>query len=395
MVSIGMKKINSTQHLVNNILRNYSLCNFCIGRLVSKELGLKPSSNLGKKFNSKAEKSELKKCFICKDIFEKLDEVVAHMIENSSSYQFSTFLIGSLIKPSISDNDDTVRSKFKIKGVMNVKTHLNHEIGKKFRRRTKSKLDGMDPELTLKVNFKDNSCKIHSRSLFLYGRYTKVRRNLPQKQDTCKNCQGKGCVSCDYHGLENFNSVEGQIAQFVIKKFKSKQVKINWIGGEDKASLISGNGRPFFLKISEPHIRNVRIKKQDYLDGIKLHDLRQIKSQPKDSVPFRSKVIILVKSELPLEDDLLKKLSLIKNIPLEIHNRGEKIIKKSIYDIKYKKSDSTSLKIFMLIDGGVPIKSFIENSRVKPNISDILQNRCTCVQFDFKQIDVMSSTWKN
>ena len=115
MVSIGMKKINSTQHLVNNILRNYSLCNFCIGRLVSKELGLKPSSNLGKKFNSKAEKSELKKCFICKDIFEKLDEVVAHMIENSSSYQFSTFLIGSIIKPSISDNDDTVRSKFKIK----------------------------------------------------------------------------------------------------------------------------------------------------------------------------------------------------------------------------------------------------------------------------------------
>ena len=80
---------------------------------------------------------------------------------------------------------------------------------------------------------------------------------------------------------------------------------------------------------------------------------------------------------------------------MEIHNRGEKIVKKSIYDIKYKKSDSTSLKIFMLIDGGVPIKSFIENSRVKPNISDILQNKCTCVQFDFKQIDVMSSNWKN
>ena len=49
----------------------------------------------------------------------------------------------------------------------------------------------------------------------------------------------------------------------------------------------------------------------------------------------------------------------------------------------------------MLIDGGVPIKSFIENSRVKPNISDILQNKCTCVQFDFKQIDVMGKTNKN
>ena len=101
-----MKKSTPTQYLVNRILRNYSLCDFCIGRLISKELKLKPSSNLGKKFNSRTKKSELKKCFICKNIFEKLDEHVDHMIDNSSSYQFSTFLIGSILKPSISDNED-------------------------------------------------------------------------------------------------------------------------------------------------------------------------------------------------------------------------------------------------------------------------------------------------
>ena len=122
----------------------------------------------------------------------------------------------------------------------------------------------------------------------------------------------------------------------VIKKFNSKQVKINWIGGEDKTSLISGKGRPFFVKIFDPHVRKLRIKKQNVLDGIKLHDLRQIQNQPIDSVPFRSKVIISVKSEQPLEDGLLKKLLTIKNAPLEIHNQDERIVQKSIYDIKYK-----------------------------------------------------------
>ena len=120
-----MKKSTPTQYLVNRILRNYSLCDFCIGRLISKELKLKPSSNLGKKFNSRTKKSELKKCFICKNIFEKLDEHVAHMIDNSSSYQFSTFLIGSILKPSISDNEDIIRSKFKLKGTINIKNQIN------------------------------------------------------------------------------------------------------------------------------------------------------------------------------------------------------------------------------------------------------------------------------
>ena len=49
----------------------------------------------------------------------------------------------------------------------------------------------------------------------------------------------------------------------------------------------------------------------------------------------------------------------------------------------------------MLVDGGVPIKSFIENSNVQPNLTTLLKNRCTCVQFDFKEIDIMSSSSKN
>tara|TARA_B100000029_G_scaffold514519_1_gene617686 strand:+ start:2123 stop:3295 length:1173 start_codon:yes stop_codon:yes gene_type:complete len=390
-----MKDIDSTKLFVNKILKNYSLCDFCLARFISKRLDLKPSNNLGKKFNKNRKKPLSTKCFVCKNIFEKLDDMVDHMIENSTSYQFSSFLIGSVLKPSITDNDDVIKSRFKIKGVMNIKSQINHELSKKFSRKTKSKMNILEPDLTIKTNFKDDSCMIYSRALFVYGRYTKTKRNIQQKRKPCEHCTGKGCISCNYHGLSNFNSVEGQIAKFLIKKFNSKQIKINWIGGEDKLSLISGNGRPFFAKIIDPHIKKIRITKQNNLDGIELHDLRQIQNQPKDSVPFRSKVIISVESEDPINNKLLKKFSSSKNIPLEIINNNQKITKKTIYNIKYKKLNSNSLEISMLVDSGVPIKSFIERSNVKPNLSELLENRCNCVQFDFKQIDVMSNTYKN
>jgi len=39
-----------------------------------------------------------------------------------------------------------------------------------------------------------------------------------------------------------------------------------------------------------------------------------------------------------------------------------------------------------LVDGGFPIKRFVEGRDVSPNISGILKNESKCKQFDFKQI---------
>ena len=44
--------------------------------------------------------------------------------------------------------------------------------------------------------------------------------------------------ACNFHGISDFDSVEGKISQFFYEKFSSPQVKITWIGGEDKTSLL-------------------------------------------------------------------------------------------------------------------------------------------------------------
>lgn len=96
------------------------------------------------------------------------------------------------------------------------------------------------------VDFKTESCEAHSKSLYFSGRYTKSTRDIAQKQKPCSNCLGKGCVSCNRHGMTEFDSVEGIICKYFFDKLGAAQAKITWIGGEDTTSLVLGKGRPFF-----------------------------------------------------------------------------------------------------------------------------------------------------
>ena len=46
------------------------------------------------------------------------------MLDSSSNYGFKTYGVGVIIKPSIVDRDDFIRSKFKFKGIDSVKTDI-------------------------------------------------------------------------------------------------------------------------------------------------------------------------------------------------------------------------------------------------------------------------------
>ena len=356
----------------NKIPKRYHLCNFC-----SSRLGLKKTTII------------LHECFICKNIFQQVDEIVSRIFDTISSYEFTDFETGLVLKPSIMDRDDRLKSEFQIKGAAGIKTYLNNVIAKKLASKTQTKINHKNSQLTIKINLKDSSFDIHSKSIFIYGRYTKKSRILAQKQASCKNCSRKGCYACDFHGLKNFNSVEGKIAKFLIEKFACHQVKFNWLGGEEKSSLVLGNGRPFFAKVSNPKKRKRLIRRRIKLDGIELIELRKILEPPKGQIVFKSKIDILVKTEKIIKSTILNNLKKLE-MPLKVNISTEKSIIKKIYKISFKKISPNLLKISMYADGGLPIKPLIETTNFFPNFTYLLKNKCNCGQFDFKKIDVVS-----
>ena len=146
-----------------------------------------------------------------------------------------------------------------------------------------------------------------------------------------------------------------------------------------------GKGRPFFVKLFDPKIRKKKLAKNYVKDEVVIRDLKTIAQIPKKSLQFSSKVKLLIQTENPIKSNSLKQLRELKGIIL-IHEKPNKETQKSVYEIKYRKNSPTSFLMWMTIDGGLPIKRFVEGENVSPNLSNLLENKCTCKKFDFHEI---------
>ncbi|MBM3896511.1 MAG: pseudouridine synthase [Thaumarchaeota archaeon] len=379
------KKLTQILSTAEKILDEYPLCDICTGRLFAKKLGLLSYEQLGKKIYHFLQKSEPSKCFVCKNFLLKINYYVDKLLEISSEYEFSTFLVGAILKPSIVDNDDEIRSKFQLRGIDSVKTDFTNQIAKIFSKKTKSRIDYLNPEITITIDLKTDSCQVKSKPLFLFGKYTKTERGIPQKEKPCSNCEGKGCRTCNNHGICTFDSVEGKIAKLVFDKFDADQIKITWIGGEDKSSLVLNKGRPFFVKVINPKKRNIQLAKKITQDKVVIHNLHQIKQNLKTSFLFKTKVQLHVETEGSITKDDLKPIeTLIENI-IAVYDKTKRN-EKTIYSVKYKLLSSNSFSLSMTADGGLPIKRFVEGTNVFPNLTDLINTKCSCKEFDFYEI---------
>ena len=371
--------------ITNQILKKYELCENCLGRLFSKQLHLSSNKLLGKKLRKNT--NSVQKCYICKNLFDNLNHFLKLMLDASSNYSFSSFSVGAMIKPSVIDRDDYIRSKYKLKGIDSVKTDISKELRKLFSRKTKKTVDFLDPDVTFTINLKDESCQIRSKSISFSGRYIKTLRGISQKQKSCENCSGKGCRTCHFHGISKFDSIEGIISQFLFKKFGGSTAKFTWIGGEDKSSLVLGTGRPFFVKIKNPRKRNSKLTSVTF-DFLKITNLKIVPESPKNPLKFKSSIQLKISTEGKIDSKNLKKLKDLQKHPIVVYEKSGKRSEKKIFSVKYKKNSSNAFTLFIIAEGGFPVKRFVNSDDVSPGISQILNTSCMCQEFDFLDIQV-------
>ncbi|MBI5145901.1 MAG: pseudouridine synthase [Thaumarchaeota archaeon] len=381
------KSFADVLQLSQKILKEYDLCDVCLGRLFAKNLGLVSNKKLGEKIH-RILKIKSAKCYVCKNIFDGVNSQVAKMLDVSSDYDFATFLVGTKLKPSILDRDDHMRSRFRLRGIDGIKTNITRELAKQFSHKTKKKVESSEPDLTFMINFKEDSCTLQTKPVFLWGRYTKSERNIPQKQKPCSTCLGKGCVDCSHHGISEFDSVEGLISKYLFEKFEALQAKITWIGGEDSTSLVLGSGRPFFVKLLNPKKRHPRLPKKIKLGEITINNLKPISKTPSGPVPFTSKVKLYITCENKIEQNILSKLDQLEKNTIAVYEKSGRRTEKLIRNIQYKSISDDSFYLSMIAGGGLPLKRFVSGDDTFPNISDILENKCKCETFDFEAVKI-------
>ena len=380
-----MSSFEEVVKLANIISKEYFLCDHCLGRLFSNTLHLSSNKRLGKKLQkNKIDKSL--QCYICKNFFSNLNNFLNLMMKSSSKYCFSTFSVGTIIKPSIVDRDDYIRSRYKLKRIDSIKTDITKELGKLFSQKTGKIIEPFDPDLTFTLQLKDNECFVRSKSIVLSGRYLKFLRGVPQKQQSCKNCSRKGCRECSYHGISQFDSVEGLISKFLFNSIGGTTAKFTWIGGEDKSSLVLGNGRPFFVKIQNPQKRKIS-KSMINLNSVKISNLKIIEKSPTRPLSFHSLFKIKIKSD-KVDSVNLKNIKSLKLQPLIVYDNSGKRSVKTISSIKYSKKSSNEFVLLIQAEGGFPVKRFVVGDEVYPNVSDVLNLECRCEKFDILGVEI-------
>ena len=380
-----MPNYQSIIPIVEKILEEYNLCNNCLGRLFAKQLNLSSHNLLGKKLQKNPKSNQ--KCFICKNLFDHIDSFLNLMFDSSKDYYFSTFSVGTIIKPSLVDRDDFIRSKYQLKGIDSVKTGITKELNKLFSRKTKKIIDLLDPDATFTINLKDQSCQLRTKSITLFGRYVKNSRNLIQKQKSCTNCNGKGCRICDFHGISEFNSVEGLISKFLFEQYGGTTAKFTWIGGEDKSSLVLGTGRPFFVKIQNP-VKRKLLQTSIIYDSLKIHHLKTVMKSPIQPIQFISSIKIKISTSSEINSNNLKILKNLILSPIVIYEKSGKRIEKNILSIKYKRISDIEFHLFIVVEGGFPVKRFVSGDDVVPSVSTLLDVSCICKEFDFSDIEI-------
>ncbi len=336
-------------------------------------------------------KSNENECSICKNMFQKTVTTIKcdiiRAINLIKTTDFSSIDIGSSIPLQFFEKEDNLRSLFKIKGIPNIKNHFNNIIREEIIKETGYTIDHYTPDIKIEINI-DNKLNYEitykTKELLLLGRYNKFQRGINQRFK--KNNRMNNTEISTENPHEQTSTIEQFILEFLYSQTGSRDIKIGWLGSEDKNSLVLGKGRPFIVKINSPKIRefkkNLDIKNEVYLNFQEINIIDQ---------HLYEKYKIQIKLLIKVLDDQIEQSDLEQNINKFIGEASffvkKRIVKKRIYSAAYKIVDKTNFEMDLVLDNGIPIKQLIGgNEYIEPSLSKIINKKCECAIFDIIDI---------
>jgi tRNA pseudouridine synthase 10 len=400
------------------LLELENICTRCIGRQFAKlgkmdnfERGLivkKYKGELKEKhflegWKGKLPKEDFSGCDYCQGLFEKVDYYADLVVKALEKYEYQTFLIGCILKAEIIKKEIELWELVGIEYTETIKGEFNRLVGKNVVKNTGKEVDFKRPDILVVVNDIFGAVELNVNSIFIYGKYNKYVRGIPQTKWPCRECRGRGCKRCDFKGKMYENSVEELIGKFFIEKTKGMGTKFHGAGREDIDARCFGK-REFIIEILEPVIRKIDLKKTEEeinkankglieVFGLRFaekNEVERVKSNKADKT-YRA----LVEFEKPLDEKLLAKLKSLENktilqeTPQRVeHRRSKKLRRKKVKKISWKKVGERELEIFVRAESGLYIKELIsgDNGKTRPSISEILENRGFCKELDIIEI---------
>jgi tRNA pseudouridine synthase 10 len=372
------------------ILQQYALCDACLRRL---------SRGLQEPLETTSS-TLAKDCWLCHGLLTEIPHF-ANLIESAlAGYEYGSFLIGCKVDDDILGREAILWQKLGVQGEP-IKMEVNRETGKLLEPRLGRPVEFAHPDIVTMIDTSFDVVSLQIKSLFIYGRYRKFSRGIPQTRWPCRVCGGKGCRACGFKGKMYETSVEEIIAGPLMQVTHGTEHALHGCGREDIDARMLGTGRPFVVEIKNPKVRSLDLEAltqaintgaAGQAEVLNLRFTGKEDVERLKSAEFRKVYHVLVEMGSPVpKERFIKTVQGLRGATIQqftptrvAHRRAHRIRERTIYVCDVESVADTRANLLIETESGTYIKEFVsgDGGKTTPNLSDLLGTPCVVRELD-------------
>ena len=111
-------------------------------------------------------------------MMSNLNKMAKRILNEIEKFEYSSFMVGTILDSDIIEREDVIRSEFKVKGGEPIKSEITKELSRLIKRTNGRTISLNRPELNILVNTLLDEIEVSSRSIFVMGKYVKNKRGM-------------------------------------------------------------------------------------------------------------------------------------------------------------------------------------------------------------------------
>ncbi len=402
------------------ILKEGPICCHCLGRQFAKlstgigndergkairlVLAMEASEGLDKELPELLKNCGGSKCWVCNNLFTHLDSWAEKAVIALSAYEFDNFLVGTRLTGLLAENEEILWAQSGTSFVEPLKTELNREVGKRIEKLSGKKANLKKPQVVVLLDLENDAVELEVNSIYIYGRYRKLVRGIPQTRWPCRECHGTGCERCSGRGRMYQESVDELIKPHIVAASRCEDTAFHGAGREDIDALMLGDGRPFVVEAKKPHLRSIDLNalaieiNSDSTGKIEVLGLKfveretveQLKSLKSDK-EYRMKI-----EHCTTEEKLKSSLDIIianlikQKTPTRVLLRRADLERtRRVHRAELESFDTDTAVLVIRCEGGLYVKELVsgDGGRTVPSVASLTGNEAKVIELEVIKVE--------
>ncbi|MFW5949384.1 MAG: tRNA pseudouridine(54/55) synthase Pus10 [Halolamina sp.] len=406
------------------------VCDACLGRvfadrsfgLTNRERGRALRTVVGLEDDEPPAYVDAADCWVCEGRCGEFDAWADRAAAAVDGVEFETYQVGTRPPALIEENERLLREDAGLDADAGepFKSEFNREVGKRVGQLTDTEVDFERPDVQFLLDLADDEVDAQVNSAFVYGRYRKLERDIPQTKWPCSACNGSGrkgrepCEECDGSGYRYPESVEQLTAPVVEDVMDGIGSTFHGAGREDVDARMLGSGRPFVIEVEEPRRRTVDTERLQSdinafaegkveVEGLRLatHDMVERVKRHDASKRYRAQVAFDEDVTAEAFQNAIADLdgaTIEQETPNRVdHRRASKVRTREVYDLDGELEDARSATVENHGAGGLYIKELVssDEGRTTPSLAGVLGVGAEVTSLDVLRVEGESEPFEN